>query len=711
MQKKSLSSLVLAMAFPLLLSGCLFGSGGGEESAALRSTMTGQPMPYSVEFTLEQKDQGGEAPNGAVAVSGNAGDGSGTTGATKETGESSRDEDTAEVKQNPAAAKSTEDQSILLSTMRNNSQLVYLRDDPPDGRVGLQRRVLEDLETAEKVLRSYGYYNGTVRRHIDWDKDPVQVVLEFRPGTQYKVGTVRLRYSGAQPYEGTPPTEDEAHLHGRDFMLAAPENLDDFGLPSGTPASAARVTDAVDSVPALMHNQGYPFAKVLETRYVIDRSTCTLDADVTIETGPLLRMGGEMLITETGPEAPSVDSEYLHRLITWVPGQYWNDALLLSYRTRLQETGLFSSIDIKPEMGAAEQNSKNSGTDNAALEDVNSKVPKGKIVPLALKIQDGPPHTVSGGLLYTTDHGPGVKGTWEHRNFFGAGEQLRLSAPISADEQRFTATFRKPEFLRKDQAFVAELDLLNETTDAYDQTAAYIAAGLERRLSGDWRNWWVSGRVSLEGGSLTDSDGEQTYMLLGVPMAVKRDTTNDMFNPTKGTRLSLAVTPYTGSYKSGLTILRARLDASAYWSPFAGDRLVFAARAGVGSLSGADLDEIPASLRFYAGGGGSVRGYDYQSLGPKDKDGDPVGGLSFNDVGLEARIRITENFGIVPFIDGGMVYDKTLPDWGRDMSFGVGLGFRYYTAIGPLRLDIATPLQDRDDNKSFQIYLSIGQAF
>ena len=136
-----------------------------------------------------------------------------------------------------------------------------------------------------------------------------------------------------------------------------------------------------------------------------------------------------------------------------------------------------------------------------------------------------------------------------------------------------------------------------------------------------------------------------------------------------------------------------------------------AGRAAAGSLTGENVRNIPASLRFYSGGGGSVRGYKYQSLGPHDRNGDPLGGLSFTDVSLEARFRITESFGIVPFVDGGMVYETTMPDWGRDLSWGVGLGFRYYTLIGPIRLDIATPLQDRDNNKAFQIYLSIGQAF
>ncbi|MEG1610613.1 MAG: autotransporter assembly complex family protein [Bilophila sp.] len=574
----------------------------------------------------------------------------------------------------------------ILPELKENSQLAWLETDPPDSRVGLERRMLEDRETARKLLRSHGYYDGTVRERVDWNAQPVLVELELDAGRRYVIGTSAIRY--LPPY---PSDQEKAHttpFMGQDFMRTAPTSLTAFGLPSGAPAKAQSVLNAVDKLMLALHEQGYPLAVADKTRYIVDRSTGKLEAAISVATGPLLRMGTVRVQEERGESA--VSAHYLNQLATWTRGQFWDERLLKTYRTALQETGLFSSIALKPGTGT----------------------PSSKTTPVDLTVRDAPPRTISGGVQYSTDTGPGLRGAWENRNLFGNGEHLRLTMPLAKDLQMLSATFRKPAFGLREQTLVGEAEARNETSDAYEQTAAYVAGGLERRFRGDWRNWWVSARLSLEAGTQNDNLlGRRAYSLFGVPLAVRRDTTNDLFNPTSGTRLNLTVTPYTGVYDGALATVRTRLDASAYVTPFNTSRLVLAVRCGVGSLSEGNIENMPASLRFYSGGGGSVRGYKYQSLGPHDRNGDPVGGLSFTDVGVEARIKITEQFGIVPFLDGGMVYEDALPKWGKDMAFGAGLGFRYYTVIGPIRLDVATPLQDRDNNKAFQIYLSIGQAF
>lgn len=591
----------------------------------------------------------------------------------------------------------------LLSELKDNSQLVWLKADLPDSRVVLERRMLEDVETARKILRSRGYYEGTAQGHIDWDAKPALVELELNAGRQYVIGTTAIRYRlpDARIVQGElpeTPTGGQDVALGRDFMRTAPSTLAAFGLPSGAPAEAGTVLDAVNKLMTALHEQGYPLAVPGKTRYIVDRSTGMLEAGIDVDTGPLLRMGGVTVREERGVE-PTVSTQYLTRLATWNPGQFWDDRLIRSYRTTLQETGLFSSIVLEP--GTGTSSAVQTTSDENTL-----------FTPIDVTVRDAPPRTISGGVQYSTDTGIGVRGTWENRNLFGGGEHLRVTAPLAADMQLLTATFRKPAFGMREQTLVGEAEARNETSDAYDQTAVYVAGGLERRFSGDWRHWWASARVSLEAGKLDDHlQGNRAYSLFGVPLSLRRDTTDDLLNPTSGTRANLTVTPYTGTYDGALATVRTRLDASAYVAPFATSRIVLAARFGVGSLSGGSVDGIPASLRFYTGGGGSVRGYKYQSLGPHDVDGEPVGGLSFMDAGLEARFKITEHFGIVPFLDGGMVYESAMPKWGRDMAWGAGLGFRYYTAIGPIRLDVATPLQNRDKNKAVQVYFSIGQAF
>jgi translocation and assembly module TamA len=128
-------------------------------------------------------------------------------------------------------------------------------------------------------------------------------------------------------------------------------------------------------------------------------------------------------------------------------------------------------------------------------------------------------------------------------------------------------------------------------------------------------------------------------------------------------------------------------------------------------MSGAERDEIPADIRFYAGGGGSIRGYAYQSVGPTQNN-EPIGGRSLITMSAELRIKITEKMGLVAFVDGGSAFESAFQDFEETLQWGGGLGFRYFTAIGPLRLDVGIPINRRagiDD--SFQIYVSIGQAF
>ena len=700
----AIRAYAMGFALCLLLSGCLFGSGNKQDTLQPMTDEAPNPAKKTIRYSvkLQSDPQNGD----------------------------------------------------LVSELRENSQLVWLHGDLPDSRVGLERRALEDVETARKILHSQGYYDGTVRHHINWEAQPPEASITLRPGERYVMGPTKLRYERTGP-EGEPVDKDlPESVRGIDFMENAPDTLEAFGLAKGSPAEAQTVLNAVTSVVTAMRKAGYPLAEQGKARYVIDRSTHTLEADVLIKTGPLLRMGPVLIKEENvtpadnpdAPGAPAVNEDYLNKLSPWIEGQYWNDDLLKEYRTTLQETGLFSAIDMKPARLSPEQAKAAGWTDRSLAETGFSELPLGDspdapspappadppaggtgkkaagsdmpiwmtsdgTTPVSLTVRDAPPRTVSGGLQYSTDTGFGVRGAWENRNLFGGGEQLRVTAPISEDSQSLNASFRKPAFGIRDQALVGEAWAINETTDAYDQSALSFAAGLERRFRKDWRNWWASARVSVEAGSLKDNyRGRRTYSLLGFPLSVRRDTTNSLLNPTTGTRVTLEVTPYTGTFNGPLTTVRTRLDASGYWSP-GWDRLVLAGRAAAGSLTGENVRNIPASLRFYSGGGGSVRGYKYQSLGPHDRNGDPLGGLSFTDVSLEARFRITESFGIVPFVDGGMVYETTMPDWGRDLSWGVGLGFRYYTLIGPIRLDIATPLQDRDNNKAFQIYLSIGQAF
>ena len=153
------------------------------------------------------------------------------------------------------------------------------------------------------------------------------------------------------------------------------------------------------------------------------------------------------------------------------------------------------------------------------------------------------------------------------------------------------------------------------------------------------------------------------------------------------------------------------VSGSTYWGLGSEERTILAGKLALGSLAGAPLSPLPADQRIYAGGGGSVRPYGYQMAGPLDRGNVPIGGRSSLVLNLEARIKIIETIGIVPFVDAGSYYESPLPQLGRTPLYGVGLGLRYYTAFGPLRIDLATPLRKRSADSPIQVYISLGQAF
>lgn len=574
--------------------------------------------------------------------------------------------------------------------MRANSQLLNLRDDPPDSDLGLERRYLDDENTARKLLRSLGYYNGKAACTVDWKASPVAVTLTLVPGQRYTLGTSSVAY--VPPDEAGQPLPERA----KKILERAPKSLAALGLADGVPAEAAAVSAAAGKVPEWLERRGFPFASATP-RYTIFPSSHTLDAAVTVQTGDFARFGD---ITLSGTDAVHVD--YLRRLAPWNREEeggeganaVWNRDKLDDYAAILQQTGLFREVRVSP------------GTlENGRL-------------PVKIQATEAPPRKLTGGVRYSTDNGLGVQGVWEHKNLFGEGEKLRLAMPVLENKQEFSATFTKPAFDRADQNLVLYGAVRHEDTYFYELMAVAAEGGVDRRLS---RRWWAGARVKGQSGKVRE-EGQawRSYHYVGAPVWLRYDGSNDLLNPTRGWRAQGTVTPYTGFYEKMFAVVKVEGEASAYYAPFRtpdgkpSDTLVLAARAMVGSMpgsTGARVQDIPPALRFYTGGGGSVRGYKYQSIGPKDKKGNPTGGLSYNEVNLEARFKVSETIGLVPFIDGGMVYDAMLPTLGKNMAWAAGLGLRYYTGMGPIRLDIAFPLQNRDNNKSFQFYISIGQAF
>ena len=370
----------------------------------------------------------------------------------------------------------------LAESLGKTATLSRLVDSPPDSLTGLEQRLAASLDEARDILRSHGYYAGSVEGRIDppasdadrsegRNKAVARVI--FTPGPRYTMGrtVVAAFHRDVSPAEEAAPG-GKAPGGGKARPAASPEagartvqgpglpaGLADVGLASGSPATADAVLDAVDRTVAAFRNNGYPFAKLDVARYIVDHNTRTLDADVRIDAGPFARMG-DIRVQGDSP----VTLGYLEALQTWTPGDPWNQEAVDTLSDSLRNSGLMRSISLTP----------------AETADVRGRRD------IVAVLEPTPPRTLSGALKYDSDFGFGVQGGWEHRNLTGRGDSLRLAMPLWMDLQELTAQYRLPYFLDKDQAFIAQAGLLNQNTDAYDLRSFAASAGVERRFSRYW---------------------------------------------------------------------------------------------------------------------------------------------------------------------------------------------------------------------------------
>lgn len=553
----------------------------------------------------------------------------------------------------------------LGSLLESSSQLIALADRLPASLVALERRAAGDVTRFEAALRSEGYYDSGVDYRIDAESRPVTVTLDVERGAPYQLAAYSIRYAGDPERAGL--VHDPALL----------------GVELGRRGRAPAIVAAETTLLRILTESGYPYPKVLERQVVIDRDAKTLAVTLDVDSGPQAVFG---VLAVEGLE--DVNESYVRLVRPWIRGQLYDRRLLDRYRRDLVETNLFSSIAIEP-----------SGPPD----------PAGS-VPIRLRLTEREHRTFGGGLSWGTDEGFTVSAFWEHRNLFGSDETFRFETAVGEIEQSVRGLFAKPRFRRNDQTLLADVTAKREDTDAYEEVSLSSAIGLEREINDIW-----DGKigVSAELSDITENRDQQTLWIFGLPSSLIRDTRNDTFNPTRGTRLEMAAVPYGTLGDDQLLFTVAQVGGSAYRPLDSENRIVLAGRVRLGSILGQSRADIPASKRFYAGGGGSIRGYEYQKAGPIDAEGDPIGGRSLLEVSGEVRFRVGETLGLVPFVDGGTVF--TDPDFTSTeedaMRWAVGLGFRYFTVVGPLRVDFAFPLDERNDEDAFQFYISIGQAF
>jgi len=539
----------------------------------------------------------------------------------------------------------------------------------PANAAQIDRRAREDADLLAELLRARGYYDALVRTRVEAAAagSEVIVTLEAEPGPVYLFAEVKLPGIDAAG-------EDSAALR------------EAFGVAANEPVDAARVTAGEAALRVELGKRGYAFAEIKEMDIALDHETRTAVLILPVDPNGTRQFGR---ITVEG--RPLFSPRHIQRIARWKPGAPYQAALVEDLRRALIATGLVSSVAIRP----------------VAAED--------KSVDLAVSLERAPMRTIAGQAGYGTGEGIRVEASWQHRNLLPPEGAVTFRGVLGTQEQLVGAVLRRNNFLRRDQVLTAQVAVSNIDRAAYDARTTILSGAIERQTNLIWQKKWTwSAGAELVATDERDVDLDtattrrRTFFIGALPASLSYDGSNDLLDPTVGYRLALRFSPEASLQSGTFGYARTQVDASVY-QPFT-PTVTLAGRVRLGTILGADRDRIAPSRRFYAGGGGSVRGYGFQRLGPRDPVfDDPIGGRSLTEFAVEARIR-WGNWGVVPFVDGGNISTSPLPRF-ENLRFGAGVGVRYHTRFGPIRVDVGTPLNPRSGDSRVAVYVSLGQAF
>ncbi|MBC8129873.1 MAG: outer membrane protein assembly factor [Rhizobiaceae bacterium] len=589
----------------------------------------------------------------------------------------------------------TEENETLKEELESASTLVVDAEDPVSGSLGLLSKAKNDRKRLVASLYENGRYGGVVTIRIEGQDiaelapdaefntsaGPVPVTITVDPGAEFTMGAVDVTADGA-------PVDPET-----------------YDLDPGSSAASVRILSEEAKLLEALRDGGRPFVAITERDVVADHASDRLDYRLGISPGEPVPFGQTFVAG-----AKDVDPGFIAYMAGIEPGKTFSPTDLADARDRLLGLDVFSSVTVKEGRAQAAD-----GT-----------------LPVQVEVGERKFRYYGVGATYSNTEGAGVSGYWGHRNLFGRAESLRLDAAVSrigatavSDTARETdefdykasAVFKKPGVLGPDSVYVGSIEAVTEHPLAYDRMSIAATSGVQYKLT---KQQTIEARIRGEYEEITDYLGDADFLIASVPITYTYDGRDDMLNPTEGIYAKLYAEP---SYEinEGVPYLKARADASTYLSLSESDRFILAGRIAYGAIVGADLEDIPNDKRFYGGGGGSVRGYAFQTISPFYPDVDrpggdptfndtPTGGLSLFEASVEARIGVTENIQIVPFVDAGTVTDDLVPDF-SDLKIGAGIGARYLTSFGPIRVDIGIPLDPSSRDGDYQIYAGIGQAF
>jgi translocation and assembly module TamA len=548
-----------------------------------------------------------------------------------------------------------------------------LRDEQkPDSLFEAQRQADRAAATVSKLLESEGYYQAEVTGTADGN-DTFTRKVTVTTGPLFIVNSVKIAFVDGTSVDDMTRTELDSILQS---------------LAVGLPARAAPVLETEDGLVLRLKNAGYPDARAEPVDALADGAANTMDFTFQLQPGQRASFG-DLKVSGLDRTKP----DFVTSLKPWKPGERYSPQKLDEFRTRLAETGLFDSTST--------QLSPDGQTDAKGLDARNVDV----------KLTERKRRTVTLGASASTSEGVGVEGSWQLRNLQGRGESLTVTAKAATLDSSLETVWRRPNIdghYGRNLKIGAKIEDLE--TDAFNQLGGNVYAAIEEQLTRRLR-----GSVGVNAGYASIEDdqtkllgtGRRNVYIAGLSGTAEYTGVRDILDPQNGIRARVAVEPGMTFGDTTIAFTKVTGEGSVYL-PLGSDKFTLALRGKAGSIIGPN--GAPPDRLFFAGGGGSVRGYDYQSLSPRDVDNNLIGGRSLVETSAELRWRATKTFGFVAFVDAGAAGEDVTPPIDQ-MRAGVGLGLRYYAGFGPLRADIALPLDKRTGDSDFQIYISIGQAF
>lgn len=553
-----------------------------------------------------------------------------------------------------------------VNLLKSASRLIKLEESPPPTLAALHSRAEADVLNFIKVMHSLAYYNAQVHLDIQTNQNPILIQFQIDPGPQYPL----------VKFEIIPSIENEDCPYSYEEI-----SLEEIGVVIGEPALPKTIINAEESLLNLLEENGYPLAEITQSQVFADIQAKTVSVVLHVKSGPYCYFGettvkGQCLVRDA----------VFKKKISWEEGLPYKPCQVEETQIALESTGLFSSISI-----------------THAEEACNG------MLPMEIQVVEGKHHSVAAGVSYSSDLGPGVLAEWENRNVRGMGEKLSFNANVAVRAQEGTLQYVIPDFRRRHQDLLFLAELEHEKTKGFTASSFSLSSIIERQINLETR---ISYGIMLKQLKDIHSDNNREFNLVKFPAQFRWSDANNILDPSFGQSISFKIIPSFQVFEPRFAYCTNTFSGSCYKPLTSDHQYVLAGKATIGAILGTTRHAIPPSERFYAGSDTLLRGYKYLTVSPLGEDHKPLGGRSMMIFSLELRKRSANSIGWVCFYDFGNVIKSTMPSLHQKLLQSVGVGIRYATPVGPLRLDFAVPLNPRRhvDNR-FQIYLSIGQAF